>query len=619
MSPNTCPLFQGLVPLRMISAMVKAVVCTGDICNMNQRERFCDQVPKSCIYGGSEASFLALPSPIRHRIYENAGLFTNEEIELPILAWQPAIWHMRNVTSSLLRVCRLVHDEVEDALYSRNTFRLAGSTVKEALLYLGKLSPRACARMQDLVVCLSFPSWGADTAEYPLWGLRDVEDCPDVCDSGIVDQWRVAISRILAFTIPGQLRLRLACETTDIELSRAILAPLHLHPGKLGDLKIIFSWKHHPELVALAKYAVQQLIHKGSPSSSPFRFFDLPPEVRWNVFRYTELAMPLGEVQWTPHRGFEVACTACSCSTGAGCGEVDTIHLCREVLTCPARVGRYPCCSQKQSAASVNCYHWQGPLPLMLVSRAMNAEATAFFYSHNRVTILPRLRIVRPNGRPSIVYDFPQENALALFVRRLATPSDVLRHLRRVEVIYPGLDVRTAKGLQASALAFRQSWWQAVDDLARYANVPGLTLAVHLYKSPVHPFYDDEGHALPFVSESDLHAVYGEILAPLRALTRLGMRRLFVHLEWPSNYSSPRLRDELVRKRPHHRIGVDREFHWVPGANARTVEAEENLERFIMGMEYESSLRGKDVLMPSQTLRCLWDGRAAQNWARMGA
>lgn len=582
---------------------------------MNQRKQARDKFPKPSNYDQDGAGFLALPQPVRQRIYEYTGLFTDQEIELPVFAWQPAIWQMRSVTSSLLRVCRIVHDEVEDALYSRNTYRVAGSTIDEALLYLSQLSPRACARMRDLVVCLSFPPSGA---EYPLWGLGDLEDGYMVCDTEIIVRWRVAALRILTYTTPGYLRLRLACETTDVRLARAMLAPLLQHPGKLGDLKIIFSWKHYPELVALAKNAVTRLTHKSLPPSQPFRFFDLPAEIRWNVYRYTELAMPLGEVQWTPHRGFEVACTTCQCSTGGECGEADTIHLCREILTCQARSGRYPCCSLKQSAASLECHHWQGPLPLLLVSRAVYEEATAFFYSQNRVTIIPKLRTVRPNGRAAIVYDMPQENALALFVKRLARPADVLCHLRHVEIIYPGLDTRTAKGLRASVLAFKNSWRDAINDLARCANAPGLTLSVHLYKSHVQPFYDDEGHPLRRVDESAVHAAYSEILAPLRELARIDLRGLFVHLEWPSNYSSPRLRDELARKRPRHQVGVDREFHWVPGADGKTVEAEEKLEKLIMGEKYNSAPRGKDDQMPSQTLRCLWDGRTAKNWAKVG-
>lgn len=555
-------------------------------------------------------NFLDLPSSIRQRIYQYSGLFVDEEVWLPPDPWRSDLSDRYAFTANLLRVSKAVHDDVEASLYSRNRFFVWDYKFDEVLVLLSQLSPRACAQLQDLVVRLSFHPYGDTT-----WPIGFNGYTPTATDDDVIESWRNAAAHILAHAPPRRLRLRLACGTSDTQIIESVLAPLHQHPAKLRDLEIIFSRKHDPKLAALARDTVAQLAPKQAPLAAPFRFFDLPAEVRWHIYQYTELAMPLREVQWTPHRGFEVALTLCSCKNGSRCGETDTVHYCQERLCCPSNNARFPSCSKHQSAASNDCMHWKGPLPLMLVSRAMYQEAVAFFYSHNRVTILPKLRPVPCYGvgKPPIVYDPPQENALHLFVKRLSRP-EVLRHLRHLEIIYPGLDPRTPEGFESSAMAFRKSWLQAVSDIAKYATIPSLKLTMHIYRSKVQPLYNEEGRPYPSADESAVFDVYSGILAPLKPLSDMGMGGFALHLEWPSNYHSPVLREELSKEKSERSQGWHIDPHRMPSVNWETVKMEEKLGKSIVGERYESQALKADSQLPSQTLRCLWDGRTAQTW-----
>ena len=551
--------------------------------------------------------------PIRERIYKFAGLFIDEEIWLPADPWREDRISKYTITSRLLRVSKAVHHEVESILYSRNCFFVWNYKQDESLLSLTRLSPRACWLLRDLVVSLHFGQDGEKT-----WHLGDRGFEQHLSNRELVEIWQQHSAHLLQKVRPRHLRLRLACGTSNTEIINGVLAPLRRFPGTLGDLDLIFSRKRDPSLVALANDAITQLAPKREPLSGTFRFFDLPPELRWQIYQYTDLAMPLKEVQWTPHRGFEVACTTCKCggrpALSSHCPDKDTVHYCQLRFRCPARAARFPSCSKSQSAASHKCQHSRSMLSILLASRAMYEEAIAFFYSYNRVTVLPDLRAMPNRGRPSVVYNPPGENALKLFVKRLSRP-ELLGHLRQLEFIYPGLDPRTPEALQASAVAFREDWVQAVDYIAKYANLASLKFTMHLYKSKVQRLFDENGEPYPIAEESCIFAAYADILAPLAHLSDLGIGGFRLHLEWPTNYYSPnhqRTMSERLRQRNPKALNLRPN---IPDVNWDTVKMEGKLGKLVIGEAYDSQALQITAESPSQTLRCLWDGRVAKRWS----
>jgi hypothetical protein len=577
-----------------------------------QQQRVCGcllHAPCHCLPGHADG-FLGLPLPIRERIYKFAGLFIDEEIWLPAEPWRKDRIRKYNTTSCLLRVSKAVHHEVEGILYSRNCFFVWNCRQDQSLLSLARLSPRACWLLRDLVVSLHFRKDGEKT-----WHLGDRGFEQHLSNRELVETWQEHSAHILEKVRPRHLRLRLACGTSDTGIINRVLEPLRRFPSTLGDLDLIFSRERDPNLVALARDAITQLAPKQEPSSETFRFFDLPADLRWQIYQYTDLAMPLKEVQWTPHGGFEVACTTCKCRGRAGlsehCPEQNTIHYCQLRLRCPTRATRFPSCSKGQSAASHKCRHFKGTLSILLASRAMYEEAIAFFYSYNRVTVLPNLRATPTHGRPSVIYKPPEENALKLFVKRLSRP-EVLRHLRQLEFIYPGLDPRTPEALKASAAAFREDWVQAVEYIAKYANLPSLKFTMHLYKSKVQRLFDVNGEPFPAAEESYIFAAYADILAPLAQLSELGIGGFRLHLEWPTNYYSPKHQMDMAerlrrrnRKAPNVRPNI-------PDVNWDTVKMEGKLGKLVMGEVYENQALQSTAQSPSQTLRCLWDGRVTR-------
>lgn len=577
-----------------------------------QQRRVCGcllHAPCDC-QPGHAGSFLDLPLPIRERIYKFAGLFIDEEIWLPADPWRKDRISKYTIASCLLRVSKAMHHEVEGILYSRNCFFIWNYKQDQSLLFLTQLSPRACWLLRDLVVSLHFARGREKT-----WHLGDRGFEQHLSARELVDIWQEDSSHLLEQVRPRHLRLRLACGTSNTDLINGVLAPLRQFPGTLGELDLIFSRKRDPSLVALAHDAITQLAPKREPLSGTFRFFDLPAELRWQIYQYTDLAMPLKEVQWTPHRGFEVACSMCRCGGRSGlsdhCPDKNTIHYCQLRLRCPARAARFPSCSRSQSAASHKCQHFNGTLPILLASRAMYEEAIAFFYSYNRVTVLPDLRATPNHGRPSVVYNPPEENALKLFVKRLSRP-EILGHLRQLEFIYPGLDPRTPEALQASAAAFREDWVQAVDYIARYANLPSLKFTMHLYKSKVQRLFNENGEPYPIAEESYIFAAYADILAPLAQLSELGIGGFRLHLEWPTNYYSPKHRRDTSERLRHRKRRAPNLRPNIPDVNWDTVKMEGRLGKLVMGEAYESQALQSTAQSPSQTLRCLWDGRVAR-------
>lgn len=233
-----------------------------------------------------------------------------------------------------------------------------------------------------------------------------------------------------------------------------------------------------------------------------------------------------------------------------------------------------------------------------MVCRAISEEAMAFFYSNNQIVILPEQRPII-GAEPPIP---SQHNATKLFLERLR--PEVLCHIRTLELVLPRISSNSSL---LGEDAFYSEWCLAVDYLAAHVNVPRLTLIIHISTvcaNGVEPWQPDR--AVSVLKEQCPH-----FLAPLRRLSH--MRRLFVHLEWPWQWSPPRLlknietlglpKQELVLSSPGWNIG----WHYMPGSVKPVAEMEVWLEKVVMGAEYNSNALGKEDELPSPWLHTAWD------------
>lgn len=67
------------------------------------------------------------------------------------------------------------------------------------------------------------------------------------------------------------------------------------------------------------------------------------------------------------------------------------------------------------------------------------------------------------------------------------------------------------------------------------------------------------------------------------------MKRLFVHLEWPTHWSPPKLLDDISRKLCKESPGCGIGDHYIPGRTEHAAEREVWLEKMVMGATYYNS------------------------------
>jgi hypothetical protein len=190
-------------------------------------------------------------------------------------------------------------------------------------------------------------------------------------------------------------------------------------------------------------------------------------------------------------------------------------------------------------------------------------------------------------------------------VERHARP-ELLRHLRHVEVVFPGID----------PYATQPGWRPAMECLARYASLPSLTLSLvlrgqQLPQEPELPYnfsafqsHWNEG-SVRFEQLKPLLRMDSPVLWPLRDMSFL--RRLFVHLQWPGHWSPPRLRDSVNdgprEPSPECAIGL----HFLADEEPPLTELETQMEKMAMGNGYDSWTLGKADMLPCPYIRSCWD------------
>lgn len=339
------------------------------------------------------------------------------------------------------------------------------------------------------------------------------------------------------------------------------------------------------EVDELVQQTISQLTASRMDSDRPFRYLDLPQELRSLILEYTEL-VSLKDVQWRPQTSIQPLIktdrTGCICNmdpeytniedTGTcvcGYAEVErnqsnwrayNIHLlhtdccgkCR-----PENASHICFCSRNGSLSSTSCICQRPRHPFFSVSRQTREDAIPIYYSQNKIVVTPHCcPMLRSFGNgvtgpwlPNGFLNMPKIE-LSLYLSSIA--RNALKNIRWLEWILPSFRSRY---LSPKAPA----WHDYLDTLKMMEhamNLPKLTLVINLEPREAHRFSQE--HILPFE----------DILLPLSRLR--GLKDCFVYLR-PRSW---RLKPEEVK-----------------------------LEKIVMGSEYNSSQREK----PRERLALLFE------------
>ncbi|KAI0157919.1 hypothetical protein GGR52DRAFT_180839 [Hypoxylon sp. FL1284] len=532
-------------------------------------------------------SFLDLPADIRHRIYNAAGLVIGanlrlvpRKIDAGYLDWQPSAESF-HFTYNILQTCKAINSEVIGHICSQNTLVVC-EHVHYGLEFLRRLNPQQCSALADLFVQLRL--------EAPVLGDDfTVQQRSPSLDSALIASWQAAARHILSHTRPRTLHLRLFCDTGVSDATYAILQPLKDFPGVLKDCELQL---HHQRGDTRARAMARDTCARAKGldpdlRARPFRFFDLPAEIRRRILEYSDLATPFQEVYWSANRGFRIASARIRC----GGDECDAyIHRGCRFLFCEseqldsAETG-YICC-RRRSGYSSRCQCWEAPRALFLVSQAFYREALQVLYSCNRVIVVPSKGLRSSLG--------PDETATRLDASRFITRHmwpDVLRDLRAVEFVLPAMDPATA---EVSGEPYYSDFCFAIDHLKAHADIPKLTMVLSITSTSSVTTGDEECIHRELTKSGGNEALalrsYAQLFRCLEGLR--GMRRFFVHLEWAWHWAVK-----------HPQVGLQN----LDALNAELNRMESWLEKMVMGDNYDNEAAGKNSEQPGVWQYVVWN------------
>lgn len=428
-------------------------------------------------------------------------------------------------------------------------------------------------------------------------------------------EWEKLVQRLAQYIRPNHLTLYLIVNVPDVKTAEAVLKPL----DQLPTLKNCGIWLNHkpmPELSALAEQTVTHLTTSSSADDiMPFRYLDLPQEIRFRILEYSDL-VSTADLEWKPPLSYLglIPDHQCSCVRELDWDMVESIghlpncttgyidpasrfsdfswmlrslpkHCCADADYYPRKHG-----SCKQPAAGFcecifHCTHSAytssilpkpktGVHPLLLVSHQVHHDAIPVFFRRNRFIVSPPGTIpARDASRYPIGLHLdrtliPMRRVeLSLFFSAMS--SSVFRHIRYLEWVLP----QFANLTHAPKSAY-YDYLDTIEMMSHAMTLPLLTLVLNLRVSDranIDVIYDDEPFRWPERRTYD-GAIYDKILKPLCRLK--GLKDCFVYLR-------------RLRGLEHSDVkGLDR--------GERVFDNDEmRYERAIMGEGYDSMRRGK--------------------------
>ncbi|ETS75770.1 hypothetical protein PFICI_12714 [Pestalotiopsis fici W106-1] len=531
-------------------------------------------------------SLLDLPEEARHKIYMAAGLVSGETIKLEpkggnALTRRPPLASLR-FTYNVLQTCKTVYEEVKTLICAHNTLVVGHEHVESGLEFLRRLSPQQCSVLTHVFVQLHFEASEGSCARYDALEHRPLSMVMSL-NSARLSLWQATARHILTNATPQTLALSLICETGVGHTTTAVLQPLNENPGVLRVCELQLGQQRQDKAISAIACETAARARGLSPGlrERPFPLFDLPVEVRRRILEYTGLVAPHKEVYWSAQQGFRIATAASRCG---GDSPDPYLHSRCNGVSCMVSKHYTPpsICLQRRSGYSSRCYCWVSPQSIFTVSHALYRKAVQVLYSCNRIVIVPSKGL-----RSSLSENDRTERLdVSKFITRHMWP-DTLRSLRHLEIVFPAIDPECGATTHDPyyldlCSAIRQL--EAHTDVGQLKVVANMTMASSVLQED-----SDWIHRQLLLAggdQSSVFRVHGHLLGPLIGLHCKG--QFFVHVEWA--------------------------WHWCPPTDVFTDEThaevdsiEANLEKMIMGNEYDSEAAGRTNELPSTWLFDTWD------------
>jgi hypothetical protein len=536
--------------------------------------------------------FLALPRPVREKIYVMADLGPDRFINLNCWAkhrWCPSSdsldepnphidahlciqreYEGRNppdpLPVNLLLVCKVVSQEAQDVLYGTNCFaisrrdpgglrgleRLSRDAIKNLRTLLIHITPCTCLAPHCIKAPRRSPHVDASFINMALGGcyasLREQLHNRSLSNTSRTDrrffeQWERVWHRLAEHIVPDQLSLYIIGHVESRPIAEQILQPLYQLPT-LRNSGICLGPSNHPyqdELRDLAATAVQRLTYKAVTAlPQTFPFLSLPRELQLQILTDTPL------VQDACIRIRDGLLSRCnfthSCNDDYILIEGTPSHVLAAFCTHKCAAFRTGC-----SNATYATYFTQ----ISYLGKAMADLATYVFFSQNAFSIY--------TWNPSSQW-FNQGNLRGMHSFLTGLPSDALRRIRQLTIWLPPIDTTN--------LPYNHSdwplWLASVQLLATKATLPGLALTIQIgnHRAERARLARNE-HFTPQDQARILRAYEEDIIRPLMQLQ--GLKLLFLYVSCPFGRGNEEAR----------------------------VQVECKLEQMVMGSAYNAYCMGK--------------------------
>ena len=538
------------------------------------QRRICEYLGLTCTHF---RTIFCLPRCIRFRIYYEAGLIKESDINLDgqpdadSSTWPSAVDCASSY--SLLLSCRAIYTEVFSAIYSTNRFFLRYQD-SGSLQPLRKLTPQSLSVLTHLTVHLNVSSCERgkpcckaqpENPDGPDYHDEPLRLSPSSCHP-ILSEWQSTVECIKAHLKPGRLHLHLVCDVVDIETARQAVHPL-LNIPTLASCAIRLSQTPDRLIRQLAHTtAMRAMSYPPFQSESSFRILGLPLELRRQIFEYTDLVTPLCEIEWSPQQGFSLRYSTWRCG-GVGNCEPHLHHAC-QFRNCWEGSNDGCFCCHFHGAFTPKCHCWSPPTSLFLVSRGLLEDARAVFFRRNRFVIIHSQDFFK---------HAPKRLEVSIFLTDIV-PLNALHLLRHLELVSPLVEdeyLRPEDDILCPNDAPYQDWMRTIYLVKEKLCLPLLTVR----------FYMTDYRREENGSSTLVFHTFRRILLPLLKLA--GLKAFFVHLAW----SFARRDERLMEHFDHLRLTLE-----------RIRMSEQDIERVIMGSDYDSTALQKEQLRKSQWL-----------------